>query len=366
MSELIAESLARLRSANRIDGTKASYRKDNPIEYEKVIAYLDGGARPSDVVTDMGVGLVLAEDARRSLTEPEPPPPVASFDIPHWRVTLPVSNTAVARWRLYRTDNNSFVTDTPHLATPAPNPRNPTGPRSWTWWLLGSTTIPTSFPGGVSGSFATIDPHTSQYDVGPSGMGGIGWGFGSGVAGMHIFYLSNHPVDGHNKFILYADYNSGTNKWVAVANVEKGKRYDFCAHVILGRVDQQLGLAGPGISGGGIGDHPNGGAGRIRLYVDGALVVDTGNINTLQRATAPDSKTYTQTLWYRPWDGTYVVPRLTQQITMDRTVTRVGTTLSEALGDGAEGFDPPSEWENGSTTNLAPLRSSEFHAPSAP
>jgi hypothetical protein len=66
-SDILAASLAAARAAKRISGTNASYRKDNPLEYAKVIAYLDGGARPSGVLTKMGEHLVLVEDVRRAL-----------------------------------------------------------------------------------------------------------------------------------------------------------------------------------------------------------------------------------------------------------------------------------------------------------
>lgn len=80
-SDQLAQALAKLRTANRIDGTKNSYRKDNPSEYDKVMQYLDGAARPT-VTSDMGLGLVGVEDARRALTttpepEPEPEPPIS-------------------------------------------------------------------------------------------------------------------------------------------------------------------------------------------------------------------------------------------------------------------------------------------------
>lgn len=78
-AELLAQSLAKFQTANRIDGTKASYRKDNPIEYGKVIAYLTGGSRPSGVTSDMGMGLMLEEDARRALEVIEPPPPQGAY-----------------------------------------------------------------------------------------------------------------------------------------------------------------------------------------------------------------------------------------------------------------------------------------------
>lgn len=73
--ELLSQSLAKLRSAKRVSGTSASYKKDNPGEYTKVIGYLDGGPRPSGVTTDMGMGLLLEEDARRAIDVVAPPPP---------------------------------------------------------------------------------------------------------------------------------------------------------------------------------------------------------------------------------------------------------------------------------------------------
>jgi len=89
--ELLDQGLAKLRSANRIDGSRSSYRKDSPNEYAAVMSYLAGGSRPANVVTDMGVGLTLAEDARRKLVvvpepEPEPEPsPVGAHFVSDWR-----------------------------------------------------------------------------------------------------------------------------------------------------------------------------------------------------------------------------------------------------------------------------------------
>ncbi len=73
-------ALAALRQANRVDGTRASYRKDNPAEYQKVIDYLDGGTRPigADEFSFMGRGLVWVEDSRRLAQPPPPPPPPPS------------------------------------------------------------------------------------------------------------------------------------------------------------------------------------------------------------------------------------------------------------------------------------------------
>lgn len=77
-AEVLAASLAAARVAKRISGTSASYRKDNPLEYQKVIVYLDGGARPTGALTKMGEHLVLEEDVRRSLVVVTPPPPLGA------------------------------------------------------------------------------------------------------------------------------------------------------------------------------------------------------------------------------------------------------------------------------------------------
>jgi hypothetical protein len=71
-AELLQQSLTALRNAKRFSHTSNSYRKDNPAEYAKVIAYLDGGARPPGSLTEMGKHAVLEEDAACS-TRPPPP-----------------------------------------------------------------------------------------------------------------------------------------------------------------------------------------------------------------------------------------------------------------------------------------------------
>ena len=67
----LESALEHLLKAKRISAPSQSYKKDNPAEYAKVDAYLNGGARPTGVVTEMGLGLVEVEDVRRG----EPPLP---------------------------------------------------------------------------------------------------------------------------------------------------------------------------------------------------------------------------------------------------------------------------------------------------
>ena len=67
-AQLLAQSLAALRDAKHFSHTSNSYRKDNPNEYAKVLAYLDGGVRPAGVTSEMGKHALLEEDVRRALS----------------------------------------------------------------------------------------------------------------------------------------------------------------------------------------------------------------------------------------------------------------------------------------------------------
>jgi len=65
----LSSAIVHLLKAKRIVALRQSYAKDNPIEYAKVKTYLEGGARPTGVITEMGLGLVEVEDVRRGVTQ---------------------------------------------------------------------------------------------------------------------------------------------------------------------------------------------------------------------------------------------------------------------------------------------------------
>lgn len=71
-------AIQHLLAAKRISAPSQSYAKDNPVEWGKVKGYLEGGERPTGVVTEMGLGLIGVEDERRAVepppTDPEPVP----------------------------------------------------------------------------------------------------------------------------------------------------------------------------------------------------------------------------------------------------------------------------------------------------
>jgi hypothetical protein len=93
----LESAIQHLLNAKRISAPSQSYRKDNPNEYAKVKAYLEGGARPTGVVTEMGVGLVEVEDERRNVTPPPDPPPP---DPGPWQgpITITQGGTYTGSW----------------------------------------------------------------------------------------------------------------------------------------------------------------------------------------------------------------------------------------------------------------------------
>ncbi len=84
----LSSAIQHLLKAKRISAPSQSYKKDNPAEYAKVYAYLTGGARPTGITTEMGLGLVEVEDVLRMLNPPDPPlPPNAAVSAPTGVVT---------------------------------------------------------------------------------------------------------------------------------------------------------------------------------------------------------------------------------------------------------------------------------------
>lgn len=70
-------AIQHLLKAKRISAPSQSYAKDNPGEWAKVQAYLEGGARPTGIATEMGLGLIEVEDERREI---DPPPPGKTWE----------------------------------------------------------------------------------------------------------------------------------------------------------------------------------------------------------------------------------------------------------------------------------------------
>lgn len=250
-----------------------------------------------------------------------------AFNIPYFRTTLTAtgSDNLSAYWRKYGspTSTTRFTGDDRLLATPAyPN----TAIKSWEWWFIGSLTIPVG-SNLSSRTFTTLDLHNTASDVG----GGIGWNFGSLVS---PFYFTIRADGSRYRIWLNHPPNEPNNEFLLVSTVTLGARYDFVIQVIWGRLDQQIGLAGPGVSGGGVAGHPNNGYGRTRVWINGSdTPLDTGNINNLQRA-ANGGSTYTQTAFQGPWDGYYTFgSALSTTYSLETSATRVGRSFGEAQND---------------------------------
>lgn len=83
----LSSALDHLLAAKRISAASQSYARDNPSEWQKVQAYLTGGARPTGVTTEMGLGLVEVEDVRRANIPSPPLPPNVALSPPTAVVT---------------------------------------------------------------------------------------------------------------------------------------------------------------------------------------------------------------------------------------------------------------------------------------
>jgi hypothetical protein len=92
----LSSAIDHLLKAKRISAPSQSYRKDNPAEYAKVEAYLKGGARPTGVTTEMGLGLLEIEDVRRA-----EPPSNAYFNETFVNISNP-------EWETVQTYSGSF------------------------------------------------------------------------------------------------------------------------------------------------------------------------------------------------------------------------------------------------------------------
>lgn len=255
-----------------------------------------------------------------------------SFNIPYSRMTLNGgSSLPVAYWRKYDTESTSERSTSRLILTPA---STISGIKSWEWWFIGSMKVPVGSP-TTARTFTTFNVHNTALDVG----GGIGWNYGDQVS---AFQLLVRPNGSQYNIWLNHSPNSPNNEFLLASNVTPGTLYTFTVQLIWGRLDQQIGLAGPGVSGGGVAGHPNNGYGRTRVWVNASdTPIDTGNINTLQRAVNPsDGKTYTQTAAEGPWDGYYGYGGSSFPTTysLEVTATRVGRSFGEAKLDGTNGF----------------------------
>ena len=279
------------------------------------------GQEPYEVAAHIynGVGLVAVERAQYTSVPvpPDPPPPGTGFDIPTWQVSSRATTgegnpEAFQSWLYYSyptTPNPADWGGGPPLAnfyTPQLDPVQ----GSWEWWWLYEVFIPTNWDHSTEGTMnaLSLDAHNRPGDV--------GWDFqpgcASGVSSIHLRYKGGNLVLQHER---QQDDNTGPNEY-PIAPITKGAWHSVACHFILGRLDGSIPAAG----------HPNGGKGRTRVYLDGPLRLDTGDINILQRDKCTGQVQKKMSLLQGLYNGGMSAPH-TAQI----TAARVGKTLAQAL-----------------------------------
>lgn len=212
------------------------------------------------------------------------------------------------------------------IATPDAQRSETIGRRSWEWWIALEMKVDSSWDSTKQGAFGSTNPgcHNLPYDVGNTGSGGVGWGFGEGTSAVQLDYIS----DDLNLHIQPQPPTfTPPNTVTAVANMTKGVWHSILLQVILGRADGTISASG----------HPNGGNGRIKAWIDGSdTPISSGDCSTLQRAINPANGTaYTQTLM-GVWDVLFYTRQDSEsfiELIMSATAVRIGRTLAECLAD---------------------------------
>jgi hypothetical protein len=176
------------------------------------------------------------------------------------------------------------------------------------WWFIIQRYWPASYPASDHGNWGTeVNFHNVAGD-GPDG--GVGWGFGSGVSALSLDWLPGDPSPQ-----IDVQPNAPNNN-LPLPPVSRNSWHTYIIHFIAGRTDGST--VRPG---------------AITVWADGAdtPVINLTNINTVQRAQAPDGHSYTQH-WMQLWEGDYT-QNLQTSSTLRLALTRIGTTLQQALND---------------------------------
>ena len=218
-----------------------------------------------------------------------------------------------AIWLKHKSDTTSATSNGGRELLTPQSPR--AGIKSWEWWSAWEFYVDPSWDYTKQGQWGTIHNwHTAASDVGGA-CGPIGWSWPSdGVSSVSMGYISGN---------LYKHISQGIGNQIVQSALPKGQWHSILNQVILGRTDGSIPAAG----------HPNGGMGRWRTWLNGMNTpIDSGNTNTLRRATCPkDGVTYTQTaMWF--WDGFYT-KNCTQDCVSRLVAARFGRTLAECLAD---------------------------------
>lgn len=249
--------------------------------------------------------LGVEDEGKYPTPEPEPQP---GFAMPTYEAKLTrdadgsVYNQAWALCTSPTTINGSWGgTPCRDLVSPQGSSRG-----SWEWWCLFQIYIPSAWNVSTEGNVRTT---THDWHNAP---GDVGWGdSASGVSAMHFKFR-------RNQFALQHEYSNPSSPDFLVKDApQRDFWHSIAIHTIWGRTDGSIPSAG----------HPNGGKGRTRVYLNGPQVLDTGDINILQRRSDGVIQKRMQVL-----EGGYYA-HTTAGHNFQFTLSRFGRTLAEALAD---------------------------------
>ena len=202
------------------------------------------------------------------------------------------------------------------------------------WWFLIERYWPASFNPSQHGKWGReVNFHNVAGDAGPSGSGGVGWGFGTGVSSLALDWLSAAPSPILS--VLGAYHSEGGFEVPLPA--ARDEWHTYLVHWIAGRTD-------------GTTVRP----GALTVWADGDKLVDRTGLNTVQRAKGPDGNYYVQR-WMTLWEGDYTsfLPAPSEK---RLALTRIGATLAECLADRpvSAGDNAATMYYRGAGTNLGP------------
>lgn len=261
------------------------------------------------------------------------PPPPTDFDVLNYRINTAGGGTNVTRAIWLQHTSPNMPTDQ-WGGVPVRSVK--WSEAGYEYWGLYQLLIPTSYNSANEGNqYATV------LDLHPVG-GEVGWYGVGGISNMHIKYGGGNLMLQH-----YPNTDVGGRQvWDIATGMAKGQRHSILFHTIFGR---------PGLS---VPNHPNGGMGKTRVWFDGSLTVDTGNIKNIYEAKVGLKETSKLNIL----EGHY---SYNQQAVnpYEMTAGLWGTTREEALTDSAVTFRGVAPTGGDSYTALPPLSSSSFVLP---
>lgn len=200
------------------------------------------------------------------------------------------------------------------------------------WWFLIDRYWPILWDPNRHGDWGSLcNFHNVAGDAGPGA--GVGWGFGTGVSALTLNWLGGEPAPGFG----IEPMNGTPQHRSLMPPPARDEWHSYLARFVAGRTDGST--VRPG---------------SLTVWADGSPTVDLQNINTVQRAQAPDGNWYVQR-WMQIWEGDYT-KNLPIVSDFKMLLSRVGRTKAECLADVpiAAGTNLDSSYFGGSGPNYGP------------